>query len=86
VIVNEGVDPADRPVTAKLHAADGHDEWVRLLGDDVVLVDRVFAGRRYGSTSTALVTLAGDGVRAPILRYAFNPTPRDLSGWYDVPA
>src|SRR2546421_4307262 len=54
VIVNEGVDPADRPVAAKLHAVDGHDDWVRLLGDDVVLVDRAFEGRRYGSTSTSL--------------------------------
>jgi hypothetical protein len=79
VIVNEGVDPADRPVAAKLHAVEGHDDWVRLLGDDVVLVDRTFDGRRYGSTSTSLVTLAGDGVR-----YDFNPRPRDASGWYDV--
>ncbi len=78
VIVNEGVltqgtDPADRPVTAKLHAADGHDDWVRLLGDDVVLVDRVFAGRRYGSTSTALVTLSGDGVRPPDIAVRVQP-------------
>ncbi len=73
------MDPADRPVTDKLHAADGHDEWVRLLGDDVVLVDREFNGRRYGSTSTSLVTLAATGPR-----YEFNAQPRDPSGWYDV--
>src|SRR5436190_2151949 len=54
LIVNEGVDP-DRPVTAKLHATDGHDDWQRLLGDDAVLVDREYQGRRYGSTSTSLV-------------------------------
>ena len=79
VIVNEGVDPADRPVAAKLHAVDGHEDWVRLLGDDLVLVDRTFDGRRYGSTSTSLVTLDATGVR-----YEFNARPRDVSGWYPV--
>ncbi|OLE24176.1 MAG: hypothetical protein AUG44_20000 [Actinobacteria bacterium 13_1_20CM_3_71_11] len=79
LIVNEGVDP-DRPVVEKLRAADGHDDWQRLLGDDVVLVDREYQGRRYGSTSTSLVTLGADGVR-----YEFNPRPRDAGSWYRVP-
>ena len=57
----------------------GRDDWVRLLGDDRVLVDRVFEGRRYGSTSTSLVALASTGTR-----YEFNPSPRDPSGWYSV--
>jgi uncharacterized protein with NRDE domain len=76
VIVNRGVDPADHPLTGRLPA---DSPWLALLGDDVVLVDRTFAGRRYGSTSTSLVRLTPTGAR-----YAFNPRPRDPSGWYDV--
>jgi uncharacterized protein with NRDE domain len=80
LIVNEGVDP-DRPVTEKLRAAEGHDDWQRLLGDDLVLVDREYQGRRYGSTSTSLVTLGAEWVR-----YEFNPRPRDAGAWYRVPS
>jgi hypothetical protein len=80
VIVNEGVDPGDGPLQARLSVTDGRDDWARLLTDGTVLVDRAFNGRRYGSTSTTLVTLAETG-----LRYEFNPHPRDLSGWYRVP-
>jgi uncharacterized protein with NRDE domain len=79
VVVNAGVDPADGALAALLRTLDGRDDWVRLLADDAVLVDRTFAGRRYGSTSTSLVTLTGTG-----LRYEFNPRPRDPSGWYRV--
>jgi len=79
VIVNAGVGAAGAPVVAALHTVAGHDDWVRLLASDTVLVERVFAGRRYASTSTSLVTLEPTGVR-----YEFNPTPRDPSGWAPV--
>jgi uncharacterized protein with NRDE domain len=79
VIVNAGVDPADGVVASRLRAVADRAGWTELLGDDVVLVDVSFEGRRYGSTSTALVEVGATGVR-----YAFNPRPRDPSGWYDV--
>jgi uncharacterized protein with NRDE domain len=76
IIVNEGIDPADHPLAGKLPDAE---QWQRLLGDGVVLVDGTHAGRRYGSTSTSLLRLTPTSVR-----YQFNPWPRDPSGWYDV--
>jgi hypothetical protein len=80
VIVNQGIDPSGHPATELLPAAQTRDDWVRLLGSDVVLIDRDYAGRRYGSTSTSLVVLDGSGVR-----YSFNPQPRDPTAWYDIP-
>jgi uncharacterized protein with NRDE domain len=79
VIVNRGVDAADPALVRRLGAVAGRDDLLRLLGDDAVLVDRAFDGRRYGSTSTSLVTLTGTGVR-----YEFNGLLRDPTGWYDV--
>ncbi len=79
VIVNEGVDPAGHPATDRLPGLAGRDDWVRLLADGVVLVDRAFGGRRYGSTSTSLVALGPAGPS-----YEFNARPRDPSGWFAV--
>ncbi len=79
VIVNAGVGLAAGPVLAALRAAGDAEDWRRLLATDTVLVDRTVAGRRYASTSTSLVELTTTGVR-----YEFNPTPRELSGWYAV--
>jgi hypothetical protein len=73
------VDPEGHPAAAALKAATGRADWYRLLGSDAVLVDVEFEGRRYGSTSTALVELDAAGAR-----YAFNPRPRDPAGWYLV--
>jgi uncharacterized protein with NRDE domain len=90
VIVNAGVDLAD-PLVAQRFRQER--DWRLLLADDAVLLDREYAGRRYGSTSTALVTV---GRQAPPcwsgpsaspragLRYEFNPRPRDTSAWYRV--
>ncbi len=79
VIVNGGVGAADPSLAAALGRVDGRDDWVRLLADGTVLVDREYGGRRYGSTSTSLVALSASGVR-----YEFNPQPRDPAGWYAV--
>ena len=79
MVVNAGVDPAGSAVAGRLGRVADRAGWHALLADDAVLVDRAFAGRRYGSTSTSLVELGADGVR-----YAFNPRPRDPSGWYEV--
>ncbi len=75
VLVNAGEVPPD-PLR---DVRDSRADWVRLLGSDAVLVDRTFDGRRYASTSTALVTLDPHGPG-----YAFNPHPGDPSAWYDV--
>jgi transport and Golgi organization protein 2 len=80
VIVNQGVDRAAPAVAGLLAGTGDRDEdWWALLGAEAVLVDRTAAGRRYGSTSTSLVTLDRAGPR-----YAFNASPRNASGWYRV--
>jgi len=77
VLVNAGPAPAGDPRRAGV--GEDRADWVRLLGDERVLVDREVRGRRYGSTSTSLVTLHADGPR-----YEFNTRPRDPSGWYQI--
>lgn len=67
---------------------DGWEPWITLLAGDgldpgdprALLVSREVEGRRYGSTSAALVALGPAGVR-----YAFNPLPADRRAWFEVP-
>jgi uncharacterized protein with NRDE domain len=73
LIVNQGLGG-----TSLLSTVDDWPSWRRVLAGNGLLVDREHEGRRYASTSEALVGL-GAGVW-----YEFNPVPTDPAAWYPV--
>jgi hypothetical protein len=72
IIVNAGIVDAGIDV-AGIDVADPKPD----LGG--YLVDRIYKGRRYASTSLSIVTFEPTGVT-----YEFNPRPTDPSAWYRV--